>query len=155
MRDNNRAFIVTGYAAAKLMAETNVKGVRPGGKRIDLHPVVYWEDAPEEMRKDPKRMWITGPFNNMKKTFRAHTEEEKEEIRLNKKWRIEQIFLFMLEHYGWEYAERYAWEERENIEKFNLTLNLQIPHCENTATGQCDMFCPFFQGHCKYYKEEE
>lgn len=84
MRSDNRAFIVTGYAAAKLMAETNVKGVRPGGKRIDLHPVVYWEDAPEEMRKDPKRMWITGPFNNMKKPFARIPKKKKRKSALIK-----------------------------------------------------------------------
>ena len=80
MYNDNRAFIVTGYGASKLMASGLVRTVRPGGKKIDPFPHIKWEDASEEMRKDPKVMWITTNGKD-KHTFRKHTPEEKEEIR--------------------------------------------------------------------------
>lgn len=152
MKDN-RAFIVTGYGAARLMAETTVKSTRPGGKRVPPYPCIYWEDATEEMRNDPNRIWFTESGQN-KKTFRKHTPEEKEEIRLNQIWRLEQIYLVLLNKYGWKYAERFVEEEKEKFEKYNIQINLEVPHCEYTASGQCDLFCPFFNKKCLYKGEK-
>ena len=152
MKDN-RAFVVTGYGAARLMAETTVKSTRPGGKRVPPCPCIYWEDATEEMRNDPNRIWFTESGRN-KKTFRRHTPEEKEEIRLNQIWRLEQIYLVLLNKYGWKYAERFAEEEKEKFEKYNIKINSKIPHCEYTQSGQCDLFCPFFNKKCLYKGEK-
>lgn len=148
---NDRVFVVSGYGAAKLSAEASVGAVRPGGKRIDPYPSIRWEDASEEMRRDPKRMWISGMTG--KKTFRRHTPEEKEEIRLNQKWRIEQITKTILEKYGWEYAERYVKENKEKIDKYEIKINLIIPHCQYESNNQCDLFCPYFRGKCIYTEE--
>lgn len=152
MKDN-RAFVVIGYGAARLMAETSVKNHRPGSRRVDPYPCIYWSEATEEERNDPKRIWISS-FGQPKKSFRAHTPEEKEEIRLNQIWRLEQIYLLLLNKYGWKYAERFAEEEKEKFEKYNIRINLNVPHCEYTASGQCDLFCPFFNKKCLYKGEK-
>lgn len=152
MYNDNRAFIVTGYGAAKLMASGLVKSVRPGGKRIDPFPHIKWEDASEEVRKDPKVIWITTNGKD-KHTFRKHTPEEKEEIRLNEVWRIEETLKVLLNKYGWEYAEKYAQENQDKIDKYGIKVNLCVPHCEYVNGHQCDLFCPFFKGYCDYKEE--
>lgn len=153
---NNEAFIVTGLGAAVLIAERHI-GRRPGGKKIDPYPTIKWEDASEEMRNDPKVMWITTHTHGERKyTFRRHTEEEKEEIRLNEIYKLEQMFSFILEHYGWKYAnEFYEWDSwREKFDKHGIVPNLNIPHCKYEKNHQCDLECPFFKGHCTYEEEE-
>lgn len=37
---NNKAFVVTGYGAARLTADINCKSIRPGGKRISPCPTI-------------------------------------------------------------------------------------------------------------------
>lgn len=145
---NNQAMVVTGYGAAVLLAETHAIDKRPGGKQVDPYPRIFWEEAPEEMRNDPKVMWITS--SGKKYTWRRHTPEEKEEIRLNQIWRVNQQAKYILEHYGWEYAERFA-RERKNVTEIDFST---IPHCRYTKDKQCDLFCPFFKGHCEYKEEE-
>lgn len=146
MNKNNKMFIATGYSAARLAAENSIPRVRPGGKAIS--PTIDWEEAPEDMKNNPKVMWITeGPsWDRRKKTFRRFTEEEKQEMKLNQKWRIEQIFLYILNKYGWEFAECYAKEKKDIIEKTNAKVSLDIPHCEYSYSRQCDIFCRYFKG---------
>lgn len=141
--------IVSGYSAVVLNAETNTPNKRPGGKKIDPYPKIFWEEASEEMRNDPKVMWIISL--GRKYTWRKHTLEEKEEIRLNKIWRVNQQAKYILENYGWEYAERFA-RERENVTEIDFST---IPHCLYTKDKQCDLFCPFFKGYCEYKEEKD
>lgn len=145
-------FVVKGLGAAILDAEMHVKR-RPGSRSIDRFPTISWEDASEEMRDDPKVMWIK--HGERKYTFRKVTEEEKAEIRLNGQWKLREEFKYILEHYGWKYAEEfYTRARRDEFEKYNVKINLYIPHCKYTKDGQCDLFCPFYEcGNC-YYREE-
>ena len=153
---NNKAFIVTGYGTARLTADINCKSIRPGGKRISPCPTIDWDDAPQELKDNPKTLWITDNTlmnEKRKRTFRRHTEEEKQEIKLNKIYHIEQMFQYILNNYGWEYAERFVREEKETTGKLGIELELHIPHCEYSNDRQCDIFCPFFKSKC-IYKEE-
>lgn len=157
---NNGTFVVTGLGAAVLNAETFV-GIRPGSKKVNPYPTIKWEDASEEMRNDPKVMWITNNIglgkNGSTYTFRSHTEEEKEEIRLNEIYKLEHMFDFILKHYGWKYAkEFYEWDQwKEKFDKHGIVPNLNIPHCQYEKNHQCDIECPFFKGYCTYEKEEK
>lgn len=157
---NDGPIVVTGLGAAVLSAEMHT-GRRPGSKPIEQpFPTINWEDASEEMRNDPKVMWITSniPFGKSKKyTFRSHTEEELEEIRLNKIYKLEHMFDYILKHYGWRYAKGfYEWDQwRKDFDKYGIVPNLNIPHCEYEVNHQCDIECPFFKGYCTYKKEED
>lgn len=158
MRDN-RPFVVTGLGAAVLNAEMRVPHIRPGGKKIDNFPTIKFEDAPPEMQNDEKRMWITDntPLGRGRTyTFRSHTEEEKEEMRLNEIYKLEHMFDFILKHYGWKYAkEFYEWDQwREKFDKHGIVPNLNVPHCKYEKNHQCDLECPFFKGYCTYEEEE-
>lgn len=159
MRDNG-TFVVTGLGAAVMKAELYAPRIRPGGKVVDLHPVINWEDASEEMRNDQKVLWITHQATLMHPkrtyTFRSHTEEEKEELRLNEIYKLEQMFNFILKHYGWRYAkEFYEWDDwRKKFDKYGIVPNLNIPHCKYEKNHQCDLECPFFKGYCTYKEEE-
>lgn len=156
MRENG-TFVVRGLGAAVLTAETHVPHIRPGGKKVDLHPVIYYEDAPQELKDDKKVIWISGPFDDSKTyTFRKHTEEEKEEMRLNEIYKLERMFEFILKHFGWRYAkEFYEWDQwREKFDKHGIVPNLNIPHCKYEKNHQCDIECPFFKGYCTYKEEE-
>lgn len=146
---NNELITVSGYSAAVLLAEMHTPKKRPGSKKIDPYPKITWEEASEEMQNDPKVLWINSPSMG-KHTYRRCTPEEKEEIRLNQIWRVNQQAKYLLEHYGWEYAERFA-RKRENITEIDFST---IPHCQYTIDKQCDLFCPFFKGYCEYKEEE-
>lgn len=155
---NSGPIVVTGLGAAVLSAEMHI-GRRPGGKRVEPLPTIDWEDASEEMRNDPKVMWITGstPFRKGKTfTFRDHTPEEEEEIRLNKIYKLEHMFEYILKNYGWRYAkEFYEWDQwRKDFDKYGIVPNLNIPHCQYEDNHQCDIECPFFKGYCTYEEEK-
>ncbi len=136
------------YDAAVLQAETSIPPIRPGGKYVSRHPKVLWEDATEEMRKDSKRVWFTS-LMFPKFTFRKHTEEEKEELRLNQEWRANEIVKYLSNYYGWSYAEQYAQEHNDIVK-----VELRIPHCRGMENAQCDLFCPYFKGYCIYQEED-
>lgn len=153
---NNKAFIVTGYGAARLSADVNCKSIRPGGKRVSPSPVICWDEASQELKDNPKTLWFTNGIlgRERKWTFRRHTEEEKQEIKLNKIYHIEQMFQYILNNYGWEYAERFVQEEKETTDKLGIELDLHIPYCEYSNDRQCDIFCPFFKSKCEYKEEQ-
>lgn len=110
----NELIVVTGLDAAVLAAEVYI-GRRPGSKSVQSFPTIDWEDASEEMRNDPKVMWITNDTllkGSKKYTFRKHTKEELEEIRLNRIYKLEHMFDYILKNYGWQYAkEFYEWDQ--------------------------------------------
>lgn len=151
-------FTISGLDAAILSAEIKV-GNSP--KILDniLYPTIDWEDASEEMKKDPTVLWITSHmFNGDRKyTYRERTKEEKKILRLNKVWRLEHMFDYILKNYGWEYAEGFYFHKNwhEKFKKLNITPKLKVPHCKYTYDGsyQCDMFCPFFDCKCTYNAE--
>lgn len=154
---NSGPIVVTGLGAAVLSAEMHT-GLRPGGKRVDRFPTVNWEDASEEMKNDPNIMWITSHMGHEKKkyTFRRPTEEEIEEARLNKIYKLEHMFEYILKNYGWRYAKGfYEWDQwRKDFDKYGIVPNLNIPHCQYEDNHQCDIECPFFKGYCTYEEEE-
>ena len=141
---NDKNYVLTGYAAAKLRAINDIGLVRPGGKAIPPLSYINWEDASEEIKNDVNISWWNG------RAIRPHTQEEKEEIKLNEQWRIVQIYNFLLQTYGWEYAELYKKENKKIIVLYDIKLEEAIPHCKYVEDGQCDLFCCFFNGGCNY-----
>lgn len=143
---DNGIYTVSGYGAAKILAEVKTPFVRPGGKRIDPFPTVSWENASEEMKNDHTRIGIKE--KGKLKTFRSHTIEEKKEINLNKAWRIEQIFLYLL-NCNFDYAKKYMEENKKDIEKLGIKLDLNVPRCQFNEDNQCNLFCYFYEkGKC-------
>lgn len=150
--------ILTGLDAAIMNAEIKVPR-RPNGKIINMYPIIKFGDASKEMQEDKKMKWIIDDTHfgkNRTFIFRKHTEEEKEEMRLNEIYKLEQMFDFILKHYGWQYAkEFYKCEHwRKKFDKYNIIPNLNIPHCQYEKNHQCDIECPFFKGYCAYEEEE-
>ena len=94
----------------------------------------------------------------LEKAEKDYTEEEKRILTAAEKYKIEQMFDYILTNYGWEYAERfYNWDQwRKLFDKHGIVPNLKVPHCEYTDSRQCDLFCPFFKKKCmleeKYYE---
>ena len=159
MKKNNKMFISNKLDSIIISAEYRIKNVRPGGKEIDPMPTVDWEDASEELKNNKHVPWFTQEatlmFPKRKYTFRKHTKEELEEIRLNQKWRLEQMFNYILNTYGWKSAMYFYnhknWKEK--IKNCGANINLNIPHCEYDKDLQCDIECPFFNTKC-VYKED-
>lgn len=154
----NEPIVVTGLGAAVLSAEIHI-GKRPGSKPVEPFPTINWEDAPEEMRNDPKVMWIINNTllkGSKKYTFRKHTEEELKEIHLNKIYKLEHMFDYILKKYGWRYAkEFYEWDQwKKEFDECGIIPNLNIPHCKYEINHQCDIECPFFKSYCTYREEE-
>lgn len=159
MKDNE-GFILSGLSAAVLNAELHIDR-RPGSKQIDFCPTIAWDEASEEMRNNPKILWFKDKtllkrHGGEKYTFRSYTDEEKEEIRLNQIYKLEQMFDFILKNYGWQYAKQfYEWDQwRKEFDKYDTVPNLNIPHCKYEKNYQCDIECPFFKGYCTYKEEE-
>lgn len=149
MKDN-RAFVVTGLGAAILDAEMSVK-TKCKVPRIPRR--ILWEEASEEMRNDPSVMWITNATilgQEKKYCFRRYTKEEKEELRKYQQQRLLDEFDYILNKYGWEYAEGFYHMRKYRFEEYNIEVNLKIPHCEYSKDNQCDMTCAFFNGRCCY-----
>lgn len=146
MRGSN-PYVVTGLGAAVLVAEMNAPRL-PGDKPIPLHPTINWEDDTEENRQNITTGWWTR--GTKKYRFRNHTEEEKEQMAAAEKYKLQSMFDYILEHYGWEYAEGfYNWDQwRKKFDRAGVVPNLNYPHCRYTKEGQCDLFCPFYQGKC-------
>ena len=144
----NGDYVVRGLGAAILNAEMHAKKL-PEAQGISLAPIVNFEDDTVENQNNPKIVWWT----KGKKKFRLrdHTEEEKRILAAAEKYKIEQMFDYILKIYGWEYAERfYNWDQwRKLFDKHGIVPNLKVPHCEYTDSRQCDLFCPFFAGKCQ------
>lgn len=142
------SYVVTGLGAAILNAEFHAKRL-PKARSVPLAPTIRFEDDTIENQNDSKIVWWT--HGDKKYRFRNHTEEEKRILAAAEKYKIEQMFDYILNHYGWEYAERfYNCEQwREKFDRHGMIPNLKIPHCEYTKDRQCDLFCPFFAGKCQ------
>ena len=151
----NGDYVVRGLGAAILNAEMHAKKL-PEAIGISLVPIVNFEDDTIENQNNPKIVWWTK--GKKKFRFRDHTEEEKRILTAAEKYKIEQMFDYILRNYGWEYAERfYNWDQwRKLFDKHGIVPNLKVPHCEYTDSRQCDLFCPFFKKKCmleeKYYE---
>lgn len=149
MREN-RAFVVTGLGAAILDAEMSVK---TKCKVSRMPRKILWEEASEEMRNDPDIMWImdaTVLGQGKKYCFRQYTKEEKEKLRKYQRQRLLDEFDYILNKYGWEYAEGFCNARKHRFEEYNIKVNLKIPHCEYSKDNQCDITCAFFNGRCSY-----
>lgn len=146
---NNKAFIVDGLDAAILDAEINTK---TKCKVSTIPKRIMWEDASEEMRNDPKVMWHASDilFDGKKYCYSFPTKEEREEIKAYKQQRLIDEFNYILNKYGWEYAERFYHIRKHKFEKYNIEIDLKIPHCKYNKENQCDITCPFFNGQCSY-----
>lgn len=149
----NNIFIADDFTSAILDAEMHV-GKRPGGKVINPYSKLRWEDASEEIRKDPNVNWYTRDslmYGKEIYTFRKPTKEEKREIFLNNQWKIKEQFKYILKKYGWKIAEKFYIVKKNVFEEFEIEINFNIiPHCEYSKEKQCDLFCPYFKGNCKY-----
>ena len=149
MKDN-RAFVVTGLGAAILDAEMSVKTKC----KVPLIPRrILWEEASEGMRNDPNVIWLmdaTVLGQGKKYCFRTYTKEEKEELCKYQQQRLLDEFNYILNKYGWEYAEGFYHMRKHRFEEYNVEINLKIPHCKYNKDNQCDIFCTFFNGRCCY-----
>lgn len=123
----NGDYVIRGLGAAILNAEIHAKKL-PEAQGISLAPIVNFEDDTVENQNNPKIVWWT----KGKKKFRLrdHTEEEKRILAAAEKYKIEQMFDYILKNYGWEYAERfYNWDQwRKLFDKYGIAPNLKIPH---------------------------
>lgn len=135
--------VVKGLGAAILKAEMKAPHVPV------IHPTIKWEDDTEENRKDKSLMWITDHVLNRKYRFRALTEQEKQERREKEEAKLRFMFQYILEHYGWQYAEEFYEFWDYQFKKANVEIDLAYPHCRYTKDGQCDIFCPYFYGRCQ------
>ena len=77
-------------------------------------------------------------------------EEEKEELCKYQQQRLLDEFDYILNKYGWKYAEEFYNARRSRFEEYNIEVNLKIPHCEYSKDNQCDITCAFFNGRCSY-----
>ena len=151
----NGDYVIKGLGAAVLSAEMHAEKL-PEAKGISLNPVVNFEDDTIENQNNSKIVWWTK--GKKKFRFRDHTEEEKRILTAAEKYKLQQMFDYILKNYGWEYTERfYNWDQwRKLFDKHGIVPNLKVPHCEYTDSRQCDLFCPFFKKKCmleeKYYE---
>jgi hypothetical protein len=147
---NRLPFVVTGANAAIMDAGMKVPRYRPDSMRINPHQVIYYDEAPEELKNDPTVWWTR--WNGRKQTIKKLTDEEKEDLRLDKEWRLMEMFNYILNHYGWQTADFFynksSWKEK--FDEAEIVPDLIIPHCKYCADGQCDMSCLFFTGKCAY-----
>ena len=143
----NGDYVIRGLGAAILNAEMHAKKL-PEAQGISLAPIVNFEDDTVENQNNPKIVWWTKGKKRFR--FRDHTKEEKRILEAAEKYKIEQMFDYILKNYGWEYAERfYNWDQwRKLFDKHGIIPNLKIPHCEYAVNHQCDLFCPFFKKKC-------
>lgn len=135
----NEPITLKGYSAAKFIAETKSPSVKPGNLKINPYKTLKMEDATEEQIKE--LTWLT--YQNSIKALIPLTKEEKAMRKENQEYHKEQTYLYLLNNYGWEYAEQYAKEK-------NIKLDIELPHCKY-GSGQCDIFCDFYtKGDCNY-----
>ena len=69
----NKNFIVNDFGAAVLESELNVK-VKCN---VDRFPIEKWEDVSEEVKNDPKIIWVT----SLKGKYRRRTLTKTEKIK--------------------------------------------------------------------------
>ena len=140
--------VITGYSAAKLTADMNTPKVKPGNKVITFnHKRLLWEDATEQQKQE--LVWITATIfgRKEKSTILPLSEGEKIMRKENNQYHCEQMFQYLLKHYGTDYAYRFA---EECIEKDMEVCTEKYPHCVYNK-GQCDIFCDFYEkGVCIY-----
>ena len=134
--------VIKGYAAAKFMADRNTPTVKPGNKKILRdYSLIYWENATDEQKK--KLKWYLVSCGGIEKKFAQIklTQEEKEMLADNIKYHYMEMFKYLLEHYGNDYALQF-WEEciEEDV-RFEMNV---YPHCKY-AEGQCDIFCDYYK----------
>lgn len=141
----NKIPIVTGLGSAILDADMHVetKGNAP-------LPTVTWEEASEEVRNDPNISWISMPITGNKFFYRKYTKEEKKQLFTYNQQRLLNMFDYILNKYGWEYAEGFYNTRRNDFKKYNVEIDLKIPHCKYNKDNQCDITCAFFNGRCCY-----
>ena len=135
--------VVTGLGAMILKAEMEAPRVPA------VHPTIKWENDTEENRKDKSLMWITDHVLNRKYRFRGLTQQEKQERKQKEEEKLRFMFQYILEHYGWRNAEAFRREWDYQFEKAGVEISFDYPHCRYTRDGQCDIFCPYFNGRCQ------
>lgn len=90
------------------------------------------------------------PITGNKFFYRKYTKEEKKQLFIYNQQKLLDMFDYILNKYGWEYAEGFYNTRRNDFKKYNVEVNLKIPHCEYNKDNQCDMTCAFFNGRCSY-----
>lgn len=143
--------VVDGLDAAILIAEIEVPQVRPGGKEVEFRPQIKWEDATEEQRQTlhwNKRFTMMN--GEEKWATRPNTEEEKAEMRLNRAWRLGEMFKFILENCSAEDAIEFYNRWNKDFKEYEVEIDMNIPYCKYSEDHQCTIDCPFFKGVCVY-----
>lgn len=147
-------YVVKGLSACILDAEIHTPRA-PKSEQIRKNPVITWEEDNKENQINNKLGWIN--FNGQKWRFCAYTEEEKEIMAKQEREKLEHMFEYILNKYGWNYAEQFylnsSWSHK--FKKNNLKIELNRPHCIYSEDKQCDILCPYFCGKCNYFKEDK
>ena len=137
--------VITKYGAAKLTADMNTPDVKPGNKRIkERIKRIYWDEATEQQKQELNwsKVWGQIPW-----TILPLSEGEKIMRKENNQYHCEQMFQYLLKHYGTDYAYKFA---EECLKKDMEVCTETYPHCVYNK-GQCDMFCDFYkEGVCIY-----
>ncbi len=143
--------VIDRIGAAILMAEVEIPKVRPGGKEVEFRPRIKWEDATEEQKQTLH--WIesfTAMDGKEKWAIRPNSEEEKAEMRLNRAWRLGEMFKFILENCSVEDAIEFYNRRSKDFKEYEVEIDMNIPYCEYSENHQCTIDCPFFKGVCTY-----
>lgn len=112
-----------------------------------------WEDATDKERYDSGYYWM--PYSDLETYYCLIplTEKERQEQIEAIKERILNIYLYLLENYGIEIAEKFTIEWENIIKEYNVEI-IKYPYCRSHE-GQCNLFCNFFKrGKC-IFKDDE
>lgn len=142
---NNKPIILKGYSAAKLNADFRSPDIKPGNPHIPYYKRIMWDEATQE-QKDTLN-WVTSLISGRenKSAVLPLTPQEKKILAENKHYHQEQMYIYLLENYGNDYAHKFL--EEVALNRTDLKI---YPHCKY-ANGQCDMFCDYYkEGVCIY-----
>lgn len=142
--------VIDRLGAAILMAEVEIPKVRPGGKEVEFKPRIKWEDATEEQKQTLHWIERFTMMNGKEKwAIRPNTEEEKAEMRLNRAWRLGEMFKFILENCSVEDAIEFYNSRSKDFKEYEVEIDMNIPYCKYSEDHQCTIDCPFFiDGRC-------
>ena len=131
--------VIKGYSAACLMADLHTNTAPSADKVVNRYRHIKWEDATEEQKE--KLLWINGPLG--KRASVPLTPQEKEQLKLNTIFHYEEMYKYLYNNYGYEYAERFYKDKQLTCSK------IISQYCETKQEkGQCNLFCPYFKQRC-------
>lgn len=140
---------IKGYAAIKLLADLHADAVKPGNVKVSRTKKLKWEEATQEQKDTLVWTSVGTPNGEIWKTaYLPLTEEEKQMRKENQIYHLYQMYEYILENYGVEYARRFA------IEK-DLEEVQEVPYCSYGENQQCNISCPYYNKKgCLFYDSE-